>query len=188
MSAVLSVNLTIHKGTDFEEEFNLTTSNGSPLNFVGYLAAAKIRKHSSAKKYIPFIITFIDRSLGKIKLSLTNNQTLQLKSGRNYYDLILIDENEKITKVVEGSIIVYDTASVGVSDGDNLDDLGDIDIENIEDGYVLMYDLEQNKYMFVDPDEVLSKATTTNNGLPQDFLNKLDEDLDDRVSIDSGGF
>jgi hypothetical protein len=89
---------------------------------------------------------------------------------------------------VEGSIIVYDTASVGVSDGDNLDNLGDIDIENIEDGYVLMYDLEQNKYMFVDPDEVLSKATTTNNGLPQDFLNKLDEDLDDRISIDSGGF
>jgi hypothetical protein len=188
MSAVVSINLTIHKGTDFEEEFNLTESNGSPLNFVGYLAAAKIRKHPSAKKYTPFVITFIDRSLGRIKLSLTNEQTLQLKSGRNYYDLILIDGSQRIKKVVEGSIIVYDTASVGIVDGDNLDGLGNIDIENVEDGYVLMYDLEQNLYKFVDPDEVLSKATTTNNGLPQDFLNKLDEDLDDRINLDSGEF
>lgn len=188
MSAVAAINLVIHRGTDFEEEFNLTEDNGSPLNLVGYIAAAKVRKHPSAKKYVPFVITFIDRSLGRIKLSLTNEQTLFLKSGRNYYDVILIDGAQRRKKVIEGSVIVYDTASVGIVDSDNLDGLGNIDIENVEDGYVLMYDLSQNKYIFVDPDEVLSKATTTNNGLPQDFLDEVGVELDDRIDVDAGGF
>ena len=188
MSAVFAINLTIHKGTDFEEEFNLTEYNGLPLNLVGYVAAAKIRKHPSAKKYVPFVITFINRSLGRVKLSLTNEQTLNLKSGRNYYDLILIDGSNKIRKVVEGGVIVYETAAVGIVDSDNLDGLGDIDTDGIQDGYVLMYNANQNQYTFVDPDEVLSKATTTNNGLPQDFIDKLDTDLDDRIDLDAGGF
>jgi hypothetical protein len=188
MSVITAINLVIHKGTDFEEEFDLTEDNGFPLNLDGYSAAAKVRKHPSAKRYVPFVVDFIDRSLGKIKISLTNDQTLQLKSGRNYYDLILIDGSDKIRKVVEGSIIVHDTASIGVSEDGSLDALGDVDIRNLEDGYVLMYDLPQNKYVFVDPDEILSAATNTNNALPQDFLNQLDTDLDNRIDLDSGEF
>lgn len=188
MSAVSAVNLTIHKGTDFEEEFNLTEVDDSPLNLVGYVAAAKIRKHPSAKKYTPFIITFIDRSLGRIKLSLTNEQTLQLKSGRNYYDVILIDGAERIKKVVEGSVIVNETASVGIVDSNNLDGLGNIDIENVQDGYVLTYDLSQNKYIFVDPDDVLSKAVTLDNQLPQDFVDEVGIELNDRIDLDAGDF
>jgi hypothetical protein len=188
MSAVAAVNLVIHRGTYFEEEFNLTEDNGAPLNLVGYVASAKIRKHPTAKKYLPFVITFIDRSLGRIKLSLTNDQTLYLKSGRNQYDLILIDGAHRRKKVVEGSVIVYDTASVGIVDGNNLDGLGNINIENVEDGYVLMYNLEQNQYNFVDPDEVLLKATNTNNGLPEDFIQQLDTDLDDLINLDAGEF
>jgi hypothetical protein len=185
--AVTSINLTIEKGTDFEEEFNLSEDDGSPLNLTGYTAAAKIRKYPTSPKYTPFIITFIDRPAGRIKLSLNNSQTLQLSSGRNYYDLILIDGNEKIKKVAEGNIIVNETATVGILDSTNLDGLGNIDISNVQDGYVLMYDLNQNKYIFVDPDEVLSKSVEDGE-LPQDFIDKLDIDLDDRIDLDSGEF
>jgi hypothetical protein len=185
--SVYAVNYTLDKGTDFEEEFNLTEDDGSSLNLVGYTAAAKIRKHPTSPKYTPFVITFIDRSAGRIKISLNNSQTLQLAGGRNYYDLILIDGSNKIKKVIEGNIIVNETTAVGIIDSENLDGLGNIDISNIEDGYVLMYDLDSNKYIFVDPDEVLSKAVQ-DDSLPQDFLNKLDIDLDDRINLDSGEF
>ena len=185
--AVYAANFTLDKGTDFEEGFDIQEDDGTPLNLVGYVGAAKIRKHPTSPKYVPFVITFVDRSAGRIKISLNNNQTLLLSSGRNYYDLLLIDGGNKIRKVVEGNIIVNDTAAVGIVDSENLDGLGNINIRNIEDGYVLMYDLNTNTYIFVDPDEVLSKSVQ-DNFLPQDFIDKLDIDLDDRINLDSGEF
>jgi RecA/RadA recombinase len=42
----------------------------------------------------------------------------------------------------------------------------------------------------LNPDEVLSAATTEpiQPGLPADFENQLDIDLDDRINLDAGGF
>jgi hypothetical protein len=185
--ATYAANFTLDKGTDFEEEFNLAEDDGSPLNLVGYTAAAKIRKYPESPKYTPFVITFVDRSAGRLKISLTNSQTLNLSSGRNYYDLILIDGSSKIRKVVEGNIIVNETTSVGILDSSNLDGLGNIDISNVQDGYVLMYDLNQNKYIFVDPDVVLSKSVE-DDSLPQEFVDQLDVDLNNKIDFDGGGF
>jgi hypothetical protein len=185
--AVYAVNFTLDKGTDFEEEFDLTEDDGSPLNLTGYVGNAKIRKYPTSPKYKPFIITFVNREQGRVKLSLSNTQTSGLQSGRNYYDLLLTDAIGKVRKVVEGNIIVNDSATLGATDSDNLDGLGNIDITNVADGYVLMYNAELQKYVFVDPDVVLSKAVE-DDSLPQDFINKLDIDLDDLIDLDSGQF
>ena len=185
--AVYAVNFILDKGTDFEEEFNLTEDDGSPLNLVGYTAVAKIRKHPTAPKYKPFTITFIDREKGRLKISLSNTQTTGLDAGRNYYDLLLTDGSGKIRKVVEGSIIVNETATLGLVDSDNLDGLGNIDITNVQDGYILMYDQTQQKYVFVNPDDILSKAVQ-DNSLPQDFIDKIDADLDNKITLDAGEF
>jgi hypothetical protein len=185
--AVAAVNFTLDKGTDFESEFDLSEDSGSPLNLVGYTASAKIRKYPTSPNYKPFTITFINRELGKIKISLSSTQTSGLSSGRNCYDILLIDGAGKVIKVIEGNIIVNETATLGAVDSDNLDGLGNIDITNVQDGYVLMYNAELQKYTFVDPDVVLSKSVV-DNVLPSDFINKLDIDLDDRINLDSGEF
>jgi hypothetical protein len=65
---VYAVNYILDKGTDFETELNLTEDDGSPLNLVGYIASAKIRKYPTSPKYRPFTITFIDREKGRIKI------------------------------------------------------------------------------------------------------------------------
>jgi hypothetical protein len=70
---------------------------------------------------------------------------------------------------------------------ESLSRIDNVVIENIKDGYVLMYDDTMNRYVFVDPDVILSKAVEDNT-LPQDFVNKLDTDLDDRINLDSGSF
>jgi hypothetical protein len=70
---------------------------------------------------------------------------------------------------------------------ENLSGVDNVDVSNVQDGYVLMYDDVLQKYIFVDPDTLLSKAVA-DNSLPQDFLNKLDTDLDDRIDFDGGGF
>ena len=70
---------------------------------------------------------------------------------------------------------------------DNISVLNDVDVSNVQDGYVLMYDNALQKYTFVNPDVLLSKAVEDNN-LPQDFIDKLDTDLDDRINVDAGEF
>lgn len=55
--------------------------------------------------------------------------------------------------------------------------------------YVVVYDSVLNKFTLVDPDVVVSTAATTASvqpGLPADFINTLDTDLDDKVDLDGG--
>jgi hypothetical protein len=70
---------------------------------------------------------------------------------------------------------------------ESLSGVDNVDIENIKDGYVLMYDDILKRYAFVDPDVLLSKAVEDDT-LPQNFVNKLDRDLDDRIDLDAGSF
>jgi hypothetical protein len=70
----------------------------------------------------------------------------------------------------------------------NLTDLGDFNPTGVQDKYLIMYDATTQKYITVDPDVVLSSSLTTNQGLPQDFINQLDVDLDNKIDLDAGTF
>lgn len=73
-----------------------------------------------------------------------------------------------------------------------LEDLIDVSVDsnNKKDKYVLMYDVNLNKYKLVNPDDVLSAAVTEpiQPGLPSDFESQLDIDLDNRIDLDAGSF
>lgn len=60
-----------------------------------------------------------------------------------------------------------------------------------KENYVVAYNSTLNKFVIVDPDTVLSAASTTVSsqpGLPVDFVNTLDVDLDDKIDLDAGTF
>jgi hypothetical protein len=65
-----------------------------------------------------------------------------------------------------------------------------IDTSNLNDGYILIFDYENLKYKFVNPDEVLSLAVTDPQqpGLPSDFLSLLEVDLDNKINLDGGNW
>ena len=72
-----------------------------------------------------------------------------------------------------------------------LDELTDVEISGNNDKYVLMYDAPTGKWKDRNPDLVLSAASnteTTQPGLPGDFINTLDVDLDDKIDLDAGTF
>jgi hypothetical protein len=71
-----------------------------------------------------------------------------------------------------------------------LADLQDFDPSNVQDKYVVMYDANTQRYIMVNPDEVLTAATTEpiQPGLPNPFVDKLDVDLDNRIDLDGGVF
>lgn len=66
----------------------------------------------------------------------------------------------------------------------NLSELSDVQISGDNDKYVLMYDAASEKWIDVNPDEVLSAAATESisPGIPDDFENALE------LPLDAGGF
>lgn len=70
---------------------------------------------------------------------------------------------------------------------ESLSAVDNVDVSQVRDGYILMYDDVLGRYAFVDPDKLLSKSVEDGT-LPEDFLAKLDADLDDRIDLDAGEF
>ena len=70
----------------------------------------------------------------------------------------------------------------------NLSSLDDVDVSGVSDKFVIMYNATTAKFTAVNPDEVLSAAATTINELPQNFIDTLDVDLDDKIDLDAGSF
>jgi hypothetical protein len=75
-----------------------------------------------------------------------------------------------------------------------LQDLIDVDVTDLSDKYVIMYDAATEKYKFVNPDTILEAAAGTELtqpglvGYATTFLNTLDSDLDNRIDVDAGTF
>jgi len=106
----------------------------------------------------------------KVSFSSGNNYSIKLKQP-NFYKANF-DYTLQITEM--GSI----------------NDLTDVEITGSNNNYVLMYDATSGKWKNVNPDAVLSAATTEpiQPGLPADFENQLDIDLDNRIDLDAGSF
>ena len=83
------------------------------------------------------------------------------------------------------------TTSGGIQVPAQFSDLSDFDTANgLRDKYIIMYDAATQKYIPVNPDEVLSASVTEpeSPGLPTDFKDQLDTDLDNRIDLDGGTF
>jgi len=82
------------------------------------------------------------------------------------------------------------TVASGVIMARTLDELLDVDVSGVSDKYVIMYDASTGKYTAVNPDQVLSASVTepTAPGLPTNFKDQLDVDLDNRIDLDAGTF
>ena len=65
-----------------------------------------MRKHYTATKKYDFDVTFVDRSKGKLRLSMTDTVTGTLMEGRYVYDVFVNSANGTKTKVVAGMVLV----------------------------------------------------------------------------------
>jgi len=94
-------------------------------------------------------------------------------------------------KVKTASKLKVSVSQENSSMPNNLSQLLDVDVSGVGDKFVIMYNATTNKYTAVNPDAVLSAAAvteTTTVGLPQNFIDTLDVDLDDKIDLDAGGF
>lgn len=109
--AVPSVNITIEKGTDFQNAYTISNPDGSPLDLTGCSASAKIRKFPESVNFSSFVVGIVT-SAGQVVLSMGKTTTSQLSNGRNYYDVLLVTSDNKTSKVFEGMALVTPSASI----------------------------------------------------------------------------
>ena len=66
--------------------------------------------------------------------------------------------------------------------------LTDVNIDNVNDKYLLMYDGTTQKYVAVNPDDVLINAVEEpiSPGLPDQLKAELSSDLDNKIDLDGG--
>jgi len=107
MAVVYVTNLIINAGSDFEHIFHLQDSAiNSVVDITNYTASSQLRKWAGSSSATNFTTEIIPPyAVGRIKISLTAEQTANLKPGRYVYDVLLNRSGFK-SRLVEGSIIV----------------------------------------------------------------------------------
>jgi len=105
--AVFSTNLIIYKHTDFEQTFILEDSqSNSAKDLTGFTGTCKMQRTLNLGSLTSFSVAFTNRTLGKVRISLTSTQTANLPDGKYFYELMLTDPNDVVERVIEGVVIV----------------------------------------------------------------------------------
>ena len=105
--AVFSTNLVIYKYTDFEQTFMLEdSSTNSAKDLTGFTATCKMQRTLNLGSLTQFTLSFTNRVLGKIRISLTDAQTAEIADGKYFYELVLTDPSGIVERVIEGVVIV----------------------------------------------------------------------------------
>ena len=105
--AVFSTNLLIYKHTDFEQTFVLEDSqSNSAKDLTGFTGTCKMQRTLNLGSLRAFNLSFTNRALGKLRISLTNAQTANIEEGKYFYELMLTDSGGVVERVIEGVVIV----------------------------------------------------------------------------------
>lgn len=108
MSAIYVNNLVINSGSDFSQTFVLeSSSTNSTLNLTNFTVDSQMRKWYGSSSAITFDTEILfPLTAGRIHLSLTSEQTKNIKPGRYVYDVLITDNVGSKTKVIEGMVLV----------------------------------------------------------------------------------
>ena len=105
--AVFSTNLIIYKHTDFEQTFVLEDSQTNSFkDLTDFTGTCRMQRTLNLGSLTAFNLTFTNRIRGKIRISLTNDQTAVIEEGKYFYELMLTDPNDVTERVIEGIVIV----------------------------------------------------------------------------------
>ena len=115
MAVVYTNNLIINGGTDYSQEYDFFANDGTAANLTNYSAKAQLRKHKGSLTAVSFTVGFVNRTEGKIKLSIPSWTTGKLKPGRYVYDVMFTKPNGEKDIILEGNINVRAGISTGCS-------------------------------------------------------------------------
>ena len=89
-----SYNITIPQRADFSLDLQLKDSTGTPLNLTGYSIEAEVWTERRTNRIANMIVTWTDRSIGKVNLSIPSSVTTAIITS-GVWDLLVINPSGK---------------------------------------------------------------------------------------------
>lgn len=100
-------NLYVDSGSDYSSIITINANDGTPLNLTDYTVKSQMRKSYASSVAYDFTAIVYDAEAGKIKLSLTAEESELIPAGRWLYDIEITNANTEAKKrVLEGIVIV----------------------------------------------------------------------------------
>lgn len=94
------------------EEPLMLKAGGQPVNLTGYTVLASIWKDEKRRvKLADLTVTYVNRAIGSIKLSLTRAQTREITTG-GFWDMLVIEPGGAADYWLEGPAVL----DVGLTD------------------------------------------------------------------------
>jgi len=90
MTMPSTYNFSLQRRADYSMDLQFLDSDGAPLNLTGWTVLSQAWNEARTQKYADFAVTYVDRVQGKIRLTLTDEQTATFPS-EIHYDVLLID-------------------------------------------------------------------------------------------------
>ena len=100
-------NLAIDQGSNTNVTILVTDASGSARNLAGYTSRSQLKRSYFSTTNTTFSVSISDPSSGEIVLSLTADQTANLKYGRYVYDVELVSNTGSVERIIEGIVTVY---------------------------------------------------------------------------------
>jgi hypothetical protein len=98
-------NDTLQRRADWSRTLEFLDENDEPISLIGWTAAAQAWDKERTVKYADFTISYIDRSLGKIKISVGKAVTATFPD-EIYFDVAMTDPNGFKDYYLEGILYV----------------------------------------------------------------------------------
>ena len=78
----------------------------SAKNLTGFTGTCKMQRTLNLGSLTSFSLSFTTRLLGKVRISLSDEQTAIIEEGKYFYELMLTDPSSVVERVIEGVVIV----------------------------------------------------------------------------------
>ena len=107
------VELGMDQGSSFLNTITLTDDlTNSPVNVTNYIITSQMRtSYYTANATANLVCSVIDGSNGEIMMALAAANTANIRGGRYVFDVMANDGVYAVTKILEGIITVYPSAS-----------------------------------------------------------------------------
>lgn len=105
--------LFLEQGTDFNTTITLDNVDSTPFDLTSFVGKSQIRKsYYSANATAEFTITINDPLAGALSLSLDSANTANIAPGRYVYDVVIKNNSNVKTRVLEGIVNVLPQVTV----------------------------------------------------------------------------
>jgi hypothetical protein len=199
------------KAYDPDRVLSKSLVGGLPADFIDYLDNILVPESlvTAINQVYAYISSLTLGMLANVKESVDNtNDTFIIRYDKDTEKYEAVDPDEILSSAVDenglpqnfitymNEVLIPNSLIDALNDiGNtinelNLGDLSNVDDTGVLDKYVVMYNQALSKYITVNPDEVLKASVeeSTQPGLPEEFLDQLDTDLDNRIDYDGGEY